>query len=142
MNTLAVARVTPIEVEHEVQPDKLVTFTCSHVFEGTRPVLLAVHEHGDWTFTCGCTDHGTNDSHLVGVDYLVEHDPSLNGCLDLPEGFEAVRSWNGVPWLRGKVGEVALGPVETATTPDLAPDHSYDLYDMDVTLEPIVTLDT
>ncbi|MGH8121728.1 MAG: hypothetical protein ACREPT_03055 [Rudaea sp.] len=138
MNSPAVARVTPIENEHEIQPDKLVSFTCSHVFENTRPVLLVVHEHGDWTFTCGCADHGTNDSHLVGVDYLVEQDPSLSGCLDIVEGFEAVRSWNGVPWLRGKIGEMALGALETETAPALEPHY---LSDADATLEPILTLD-
>ncbi len=104
MNNLAVAFDTPLEDEEQAQTDKRVIFVCSHVFESTRPVLLVVREHGDWTFTCGSTDHGANDSHLAGIGHMLERDPSLGECLDLLEGFEAQRTWIGVPWLRSRIG--------------------------------------
>jgi len=58
-------------------------------------------------FMCGGADHGDNDIRVVGVGHLVERDPTLNECADLPNGFEAERSTVGAPWLRIRSNEVA-----------------------------------
>ena len=81
-------------------PNNLAVYICSHVFNATRPVLLVAHEQGDFMFMCGAADHESKDTHVVGVGHLVERDPTLNECADLPEGFEAERSAVGNSWLR------------------------------------------
>lgn len=82
-------------------PPNLKSYICSHVFAQERPILLIVHEDGDWMFMCGKDDHGgPEDCHVVGVGHLVESDSSINQCADLPDGFEAERKAVGDPWLR------------------------------------------
>ena len=87
-------------------PNNLAVYMCSHVFDSVRPVLLVIHEQGDFQFMCGASDHGSNDIHVVGVGHLTERDPTLNQCADLPEGSEAERSAVGSPWLRARYDEV------------------------------------
>ena len=89
-------------------PPNLKTYICSHLFAKTRPILLIVHEDGDWMFMCGKGDHGgSEDCHVVGVGHLVKRDPSINECADLPDGFEAERKAVGEPWLRTRIGAAA-----------------------------------
>ncbi len=83
-------------------PHNLTSYVCSHVFEGTRPILLVVREDGDWMFMCGDTDHGPDDCHVVGVGHLIDRDPTLEECADIPNGYEAERSAVGEPWLRSQ----------------------------------------
>jgi hypothetical protein len=75
----------------QFKPRNLQSIVCSHVFLRERPVLLVVHDQGDWQFMCGGTDHG-DDGHVVSVGHLVDEDASLHECADLPIGFEAERS--------------------------------------------------
>ena len=75
-------------------------YICCHVFDAARPVLLVVHEKGDFMFMCGASDHRSEDVRVVGVGHLVERDATLNECADLPEGFEAERAAVGGQWLR------------------------------------------
>jgi len=58
-------------------------------------------------FMCGATDHESKDLRVVGVKHLVERDPTLHECADLPEGFEAERAVVGSPWLRTPVNASA-----------------------------------
>lgn len=89
-------------------PPNLTSYICSHVFEKSRPILLIVHEDSDWMFMCGKGDHGgSDDCHVVGVGHLVERDPSINECADLPSGFEAERKAVGEPWLRTPIDAAA-----------------------------------
>jgi len=83
---------------------------CSHVFDKARPILLVVHEGGDWQFMCGAAGHAPSDGHVVGVGHLIDRDPSLNECADLPNSFEAERSAVGAPWRRR---EIPCEPVDT-----------------------------
>ncbi len=85
-------------------PSNLKSYVCSHVFNMERPVLLVVHEDGDWMFMCGKTDHGgSEDCRVVGVGHLVDRDPSINRCADLPDGFEAERNAVGGHWSRKRI---------------------------------------
>jgi hypothetical protein len=89
-------------------PPNLKSYVCSHVFAKARPVLLVANEDGDWSFTCGQADHGgSEDYRVVGVGHVVERDPSLNECADLPSGFEAEREAVGKPWLRTPIAAAA-----------------------------------
>ena len=59
-------------------------FVCSHVFENRRPVLLVSRVDGDWQLLCGQA-HATKETpHLVGLNHLLERDPSLQELSDLP----------------------------------------------------------
>jgi len=89
-------------------PPNLRSFICSHVFDKARPILLIVHEDRDWSFMCGKSDHGgAEDCHVVGVGHLVNRDPSIDECADLPNGFEAEREAVGKPWLRTPIDAAA-----------------------------------
>jgi hypothetical protein len=37
---------------------------------------------------------------VVGIGHLIDEDPSLHACSDLPNGHEAERLSIGSPWLR------------------------------------------
>jgi hypothetical protein len=75
-------------------------FVCRHVFEGSRSVRLVAHEDGDWQFLCG-EEHEPNDGpRVVGLNHLVERDPSIVEALDLQQGWEAERRDVGGPWVR------------------------------------------
>jgi len=65
------------------------------------------HEDGDWSFQCGATDHGSKDYHVVGVGHLIDRDPSLNQCANLPDGFEAERGAVGEEWIRSPIDATA-----------------------------------
>ena len=86
----------------EFAPRNLAAFVCSHVFRRERPVLLVSHGDGDWQFLCGGSDHG-DDAHVVGVGHLIDNDPSLNECADLPVDAFAEREAVGKPWTREKL---------------------------------------
>lgn len=79
---------------------------CSHVFRDDRPVRLVSHEDGDWQFLCGEADHN-DDGHLVGLEHLIERDPTLSEVLDLPLDWDAEREDPGKPWIRTSSKPVA-----------------------------------
>ncbi len=74
-----------------------------HVFLATRPVLMIAHDDGDWSFMCGDADHGNEDWRVVGVGHLIDRDPTLNECADLPDNFEAERASVGKPWVKTSI---------------------------------------
>ena len=79
---------------------ELTAFICRHVFDETRPVLLVSHEGGDWQLLCG-GDHETGDRpHVVGLNHILDRDPSLRDILDLPVNWEAERVDEVSLWVR------------------------------------------
>ncbi len=85
-------------------PNNLTSYICPHIFENSRPILLVVHDDGEWQFLCGGNDHG-HDCHIVGIGHLVDRDPSINKCADLPNGFMAQRAALDQPWTRCSIEE-------------------------------------
>lgn len=84
-------------------PSNLGVVICSHVRDYLRPVLLVTHyDDGDWSFTCGQTDHRDDDSEyvLVGVGHLTDRDTTLDSLSDLARGYSAERNSIGAPWTR------------------------------------------
>jgi hypothetical protein len=73
----------------------------THIYEGTRPVLLVSRCDGDWCFLCG-EDHDDDASsyRVVGVGYLFQKHPALKELMDLPDDWEAERSAVEEAWLR------------------------------------------
>jgi hypothetical protein len=83
---------------------ELAAFVCRHVFEGSRPIRLVAHEDGDWQFLCGEEHEPGEGPRVVGLNHLVERDPSLVDVLELQEGWEAERPAVGGPWVRRQTG--------------------------------------
>ena len=75
-------------------------FVCSHVFEQRAPVLLVLRAEGDWQLLCGGNHYNDEIPHVVGLNHLVDEDPSLRAVLDLPVEWEAERSALASPWER------------------------------------------
>jgi hypothetical protein len=77
-------------------------FVCGEIFRDESPVLLVSHEtDGDWQFLCGKV-HAEDAAqvHLVGLNHLLERDPSLMELRDLVRGSEAGRNALGSVWTR------------------------------------------
>jgi hypothetical protein len=92
----------------EFSPPNLAVYICRHVFEKSRPILLIVREGEDWQFMCGGSDHGgEGDCKVVGVGHLIDRDPTINECADLPDGFEAERKSVGKRWIRTPIAAAA-----------------------------------
>lgn len=71
---------------------------CSHIFHGTRPVLLVVHDDGNLQFLCGDYHDEDEDWSLIGVNHLIDRDSTL-GEMRVPEaGFQAERATVGASW--------------------------------------------
>ena len=78
-----------------------LSYSCRHVFEGTRPVLYVSRADGEWMFLCG--DEHPQDAYwflVVGLGHEVEKDRTLLEVLDLAPEEEAEREFVGGPWTR------------------------------------------
>lgn len=73
-------------------------FVCEHVFLG-HPVLVVSHDDGDWQFLCGATHEGGRPR-VIGIDHIVDADPTIREALDLPIDWVARREQVGFPWIR------------------------------------------
>lgn len=73
-------------------------FVCSHVFKKIKPVLLVSRVDGDWQFLCGGNHEDDELPHVVGLNHLIEQDPTLAELYDLPVNWEAERNNVGSPW--------------------------------------------
>jgi hypothetical protein len=83
--------------------------------------LFVAGDDGEWQFTCGAADHDPDDSHVVCLGHLIDQDPSLSECADLPEGFETERSAVGEPWIRCQHRPADINAGETCDEPPSAP---------------------
>jgi hypothetical protein len=88
------------EQKRFAEPDDLAVFTTrSIVFEG-QPILRIVHDSdGDWQFLDG-GDVDVESAAVVGLYEIVERDPSVLECSDLPKGWVAFRSHQQDLWKR------------------------------------------
>lgn len=79
---------------------EIAAFICRHIFAESRPVLLVSHADGDWQFLCGDGHDVGELPHVVGLNHLLDRDPSLEELVDLPVNWEAERTEVGAPWHR------------------------------------------
>jgi len=78
-------------------------YVCSHVFDGSKPVLLVSRDDGDWQFLCG-GDHPQKELPMVvGLNHLFDNDPSLRSIEDLPVDWEAERDTVASTWQRRQI---------------------------------------
>ena len=78
-------------------------YICSHVFKGTRPILLVSRVGGEWQFLCGAGHDEEETPNVVGLNHLFNRDPSLRELTELPSDWEAERMAVGSPWVRKQV---------------------------------------
>ncbi|WP_437516468.1 hypothetical protein [Sorangium sp. So ce1099] len=79
---------------------EVATFVCSHVFDGSRPVLLVAREQGDWMYLCGEPHDSNEEYHVIGREHLIQRDPTLTDTLNLSDQTEAERESVGGQWIR------------------------------------------
>jgi hypothetical protein len=83
-----------------MEKTEVAAFVCSHIFDGTHPVLLVSTEDGDWQCLCGGLHDETEVPRVIGLNHLLDRDPTLREVLDLPAGCIAERPALGAPWSR------------------------------------------
>lgn len=91
-----------------VPPDTRA-FTCRHVLEEGRPLLLVARESDttrseDWTLHCGSPDHETDDAVVVHLAHVVRGAPSVRALADLPLDWEADRDDVDSDWRTRALG--------------------------------------
>lgn len=73
------------------------------ILSGEESILLVSHDEDDhgWQFI-GSTDANIADGRVVGLEEMVELDPSILLVADLPPGWHALRNSKGEAWQRRK----------------------------------------
>jgi hypothetical protein len=79
---------------------EIVAYVCSHIFSNTMPILLVSRAEGDWQCLCGQTHSKDEIPKVVGLNHLLERDPSLSQLRDLPVDWEAERASILDQWIR------------------------------------------
>jgi len=85
---------------------EVLAFVCSHVFEKGSSVLFVSRADGDWQLLCGGAHEEGEVPRVVGINHLLDDDPSLREILDLPTDWEAERPAHGKAWKRRPVAWV------------------------------------
>ncbi len=83
-------------------PRDVAVFTTTQVVRHRLPILHVSHDYGDgaWQFHTGASRVSSDDLMVVGLDEMVEHDPTIRELADLPRGWIAERDRVGSPWRR------------------------------------------
>ena len=86
-------------------------FICSHIFRNERPVCFVCLVDNQWQMLCGQPDDFTGDDpskncRLVGLNHLLDRDPTLLEILDLPVDWQAERKQAGDPWKRSRISGI------------------------------------
>ena len=77
----------------------LACYICSHVYDGSRPVLLVAREDNEWMFLCGGL-HGVEEEYsVVGINHLLDRDRDLVETLHLAENHQCSREDVGSKWV-------------------------------------------
>lgn len=80
---------------------EIKAYVCLHVFDGVKPVLYVTRPEGDWCALCG-DEHPEDASEyrVVGLNHVLEQDPTIAEVLDLQPNEEAERGSVGAAWVR------------------------------------------
>jgi hypothetical protein len=84
-------------------PPNVAAITTVKVLDEGHAILLVTHDDddGSWQFLCGTTGDAA-DGRVVGLECIVQKDPSLRELADLPLGWRAWRASPSDPWRRRK----------------------------------------
>ena len=71
------------------------------VLDRAEPILVVSHDADDhaWQFI-GSSDASLEDARVVGLEEIVDLDPTVLALADLPPGWRATRSHVNDPWTR------------------------------------------
>jgi hypothetical protein len=85
------------ETDHE--HDGTVVVCCTHVLDGTLPILRVSHDSdGDWQAHCAVLEH--DDGRIICFQCMVGRDGTIAELASLPLGWGADRDALGEPWVR------------------------------------------
>jgi hypothetical protein len=82
---------------------ELAAYVCSHVFKDALPILFVSRADGDWQCLCGGQHDPDEVPRVVGLNHLMERDPTLAELRDLPEEWEAERANVGGAWIKAQI---------------------------------------
>jgi hypothetical protein len=83
------------------QPRNCATMTMRQVLDGSEPILLVAHDADDHAGQfIGISDASLADARIVGLEEIVQLDPTVLEVADLPPGWQAVRDEVGGEWTR------------------------------------------
>lgn len=75
------------------------TYVCKHVWTERLPILYVAHDaDGDWQFLCGADHSDPADCLVIGLEHVVERDPSLEAIADMCTSHVAERDEPTMPW--------------------------------------------
>jgi hypothetical protein len=85
------------------EPPNEMTVTSRQITDRRKPILLVSRdeEDGDWQFLTG-EAFNMADAMLVGLQTIVNLDPSVSQSADLAPGWQASRESTTHPWVRAK----------------------------------------
>lgn len=82
---------------------EIPAYVCSHIFENSRPILLVSRAGGDWQCLCGEQHKIDEMPNVIGLNHLMDRDPSLIELQNLPADWEAERRDVRSVWIRTKI---------------------------------------
>lgn len=86
-------------------PRSLAVLSLDRIFREKRPVLYVLHDFdGGWQLLDG-DDLSIKDATVVGLEAMVEYDPTLVEVAALPHGFFAFRESVDSAWQVGFLGD-------------------------------------
>jgi hypothetical protein len=92
------ADVTNQELRFREDPHT-ATFVCKHVWNEGAPILYVSHDpDGDWQFLCGGIHATPADCLIIGLEHVVERDPTLNAVSRMCTSHVAERVEETADW--------------------------------------------
>jgi hypothetical protein len=96
---MVAAKESSAEPEHE--HDDVVVICCSHVLDGSLPILRVSHDHdGDWQMHCAVQSHDAGK--VAGFQCMLKRDATIAELAAMPVGWSADRDSPEESWLRSE----------------------------------------
>jgi hypothetical protein len=73
-------------------------YVCSHVFNHEKPILYVCHEDREWQFLCGELHSEEENPHVIGLNHVIDIDPTTTKTLEMPNNWEAYRGNEETEW--------------------------------------------
>lgn len=85
------------------QPKNCATYSLRQIFKEGKPILYVSHDEDDpgWQFLSG-EEVNVEDTFIVGLEEIVQLDPSVLEIANLEPGWIATRESISDPWKREK----------------------------------------
>lgn len=70
---------------------EIAIYVCEHVFTKERPILYLCKEDEEWQFLCGGLHREGEVPRVVGLNHILEDEPTIRALMNLPNNWEAER---------------------------------------------------